>query len=258
MLTTDYVPGAPMWLDLGVHDVPAAGAFYGALFGWDQDSTGPESGGYVILRLGGRSVAALGPLTEEGASPAWTLYFHTADADATTAAIERAGGIKRFGPLDVPDLGRMAGFTDPTGAEFAVWQPEGDRGLELVQAVGALCWTELFTPDRLAATGFYHAALGWDYQDFPTPGGVYSLAYPAGDVDRTHGGLMEVAADAMPARWQPYIGVDDCDASAVKAVELGATVLMQPFDVPDVGRIAMFADPVGARLAIIKALPPTT
>ena len=89
MLTTNYVPGAPVWLDLGTPDVDASAPFYGALFGWEFQSTGPEGGGYGMFTLGGKTVAAAGPLTEEGASPAWTLYFHTFDADTTAKAVSR-------------------------------------------------------------------------------------------------------------------------------------------------------------------------
>ena len=89
MLTTNYVPGAPVWLDLGTTDVEAAASFYGALFGWEFRSAGPEAGGYGMFTLAGKTVAAVGPLTEQGASPAWTTYFHTFDADATAKAVEQ-------------------------------------------------------------------------------------------------------------------------------------------------------------------------
>jgi len=254
MLTTDFVPGTPIWLDLAVRDLPAAGTFYGGLFGWDLEITGPETGGYGILRSHGKSVAALAPLTD-GSEPAWTLYFATTDADATTKAVRDAGGTVLFEPMDVMTMGRMAVFADPAGAGFAIWQPGDNPGLEVVQDNAALCWTELYTPDRDGAAAFYHVVLGWDYQDESTPEGVYSLAYPSGDPALMHAGLMGVA-EQNPALWQPYIGVEDCDASAATAVGLGATTLMEPQDIPDVGRIAMFADPFGARFAIIKGLLP--
>src|SRR5689334_5470646 len=132
MLTTRYVPGAPNWIDLGTPDTEATAAFYGPLFGWSLQSAGPQAGGYGFFQLDGRTVAAVGPLTEEGAAPAWTSYFHTADADATAKAVEQAGGTVRIAPDDVFDKGRMAGFTDPGGAEFAVWQPGTTKGLDLV------------------------------------------------------------------------------------------------------------------------------
>ena len=109
MLTTEYVPGAPNWVDLGTPDIDAAAAFYGALFGWEFQSAGPDAGGYGMFTLDGKTVAALGPLGEEGAASAWTLYFQTADADATAKAVEQAGGTVRFGPFDVFTEGRRAG-----------------------------------------------------------------------------------------------------------------------------------------------------
>jgi uncharacterized protein len=45
VLSTDYVPGAPDWVDLGTPDVDAAVAFYGAVLGWHFQSAGPEAGG---------------------------------------------------------------------------------------------------------------------------------------------------------------------------------------------------------------------
>ena len=53
----------------------------------------------------------------------------------------------------------------------------------------------------------------------------------------------------MPPHWNCYVSVDDADASAARAAELGATVLLaEPFDVFEAGRMAAFADPQGAVL----------
>ena len=152
---------SPVWLDLGTPDVDASAAFYGALFGWEFQSTGPEGGGYGMFTLGGKTVAAAGPLTEEGASPAWTLDFHTFDADATAKAVEQADGTVRFGPFDVFDQGRMAGFSDPTGPQFAVWQPGETKGLDAVNDPNTLCWSELYTTDPAAAKAFYQSVFDW-------------------------------------------------------------------------------------------------
>ena len=92
MLTTKYVTGAPNWVDLGTPDIDAAARFYGALFGWQFQSAGPDAGGYGMFTLGGKTVAAAGPLMDQGAPPSWTLYFHTPDANATADAVKRAGG----------------------------------------------------------------------------------------------------------------------------------------------------------------------
>lgn len=50
----------------------------------------------------------------------------------------------------------------------------------------------------------------------------------------------------MPPNWQSYVSVEDIEAAAERAKSLGATVLAEPFDVMDVGRMAVIQDPTGA------------
>ncbi|WEB43861.1 VOC family protein [Streptomyces yunnanensis] len=266
MLTTHFVPGSPNWLDLGAPDVDAAAAFYSAVFGWTFQLAGPESGGYGFFQLDGRTVGAVGPLTEEGASPSWTPYFHTADADATCKAVEQAGGRVRVAPMDVFTAGRLAMLTDLTGADFAVWQPGEVKGLEAVMEPDTLCWTELYTTDAAAAKEFYASVFSWRYQDMPMGGGpVYSLASAPGagqGEDTAHGGIMQLPQENLDAgstpEWHPYFGVTDCDATFNAAVQHGGTPLIAPMDVPGVGRLAMLMDPAGAPFALIKGDPSMT
>jgi uncharacterized protein len=261
MLTTDYVPGAPSWIDLGSRDTTAAAAFYKALFGWEFQSAGPESGGYGMFQMDGRTVAALGPLQDESAKSAWTVYFETADADATTKMVEQAGGTVRFPPMDVFDQGRLAGYTDPTGAQFAVWQPAKNKGLDRV-GDGALCWTELYTPDAAKAKAFYEKIFGWDTEGMPLPdnGGTYHVvSRSGGGQEGSHGGIMQLAPNLLPdgtAYWQPYFAVADCDAVVGRGTERGATVLMPPTDMQGVGRIALLRDPERAFFAVLSPEPP--
>ncbi len=257
MLTNDYVPGAPDWLDLGSRDLAGAVDFYHALFGWEFQSMGPEAGGYGTFQLAGQTVAALGPLQDDNAEPAWTVYFETADADATTKAVEQAGGSVRVAPMDVFDQGRLAGYTDPGGAEFAVWQPAATKGLDRVGA-GALCWTELYTTDAQEAKRFYGSVFGWDLEDMPLPGGAGSytiVSRSGGGQEGSHGGIMQLGTDMLPdgvGYWQPYFAVADCDAVVAKAAERGATVLMPGTDMEGVGRIALLKDPEGAHFALLR------
>lgn len=258
MLTNDYVPGAPDWIDLGSRDTHAAAAFYKALFGWEFESAGPDAGGYGMFQLAGQTVAALGPLQDDSAKPGWTVYFESADADATTKAVEQAGGRVRFAPMDVFDQGRLAGYTDPGGAQFAVWQPGMNKGLDRVGA-GALCWTELYTPDAAQAKRFYSSVFAWDTEDMPLPEGAASGTYTVvsragGGQEGSHGGIMQLGPDMLPegtSYWQPYFAVADCDAVVAKATEQGGTVLMPGTDMAGVGRIALLKDPEGAFFALL-------
>lgn len=257
MLSTDYVPGAPCWIDLGSRDTQAAAAFYNGLFGWEFESAGPDAGGYGMFRLAGSTVAALGPLQDAAATPAWTVYFDTADADATTQAVEQAGGIVRFPPMDVLDQGRLAGYTDPTGAEFAVWQPGKLEGLGRVGA-GGLCWTELYTTDAERAKAFYHQVFNWDTEGMPLPGGAgtYHVVSPTGKgQEGSHGGIMQLDSANLPeghSYWQPYFAVDNCDRTVAKATQQGGSVLMPATDMQGVGRIALLRDPEGAFFALLS------
>lgn len=263
MLTTHFVPGTPNWLDLGASDVEAAAAFYTSVFDWEFRPAGPDAGGYGFFLCDGRIVAAAGPSAEEGVRPTWTVYFHTRDADATRTAVERAGGTVRTAPGDVFTAGRLARFTDPAGADFAVWQP-GDRvGLEVLMEPETLCWTELYTTDAAAAQEFYAAVFSWSYQ--PVPMGddvvytVFSAPGSGTDEDPGQGGIMQLPQENRDAgsasEWHPYFATEDCDATVTRATGAGATMLIPPTDAPGVGRLAMLQDPSGAPFALLKGDP---
>ncbi|MEV6973515.1 VOC family protein [Kitasatospora sp. NPDC093806] len=257
MLTTDFPAGSPCWIDLGSPDPAAAATFYGAVFGWTFQSAGPEAGGYGFLQLDGKTAAAVGPLTEEGAHSAWTTYFRTPDAETTAAAVQKAGGSVRVPAFDVMDAGRMAQLTDPQGAQFAVWQPGTVTGLDVVSEDGALIWAELHTGDVEGGFDFYRTVFGWRSEDFPAPGMTYKVLSPAeGDLRATSfGGVAPVLDGGQPPAWTPYFGSSEVDAVVTRAVAAGGTVLMPAADIPEVGRIAWLADPFGAPFAVIKGEP---
>ena len=52
-----------------------------------------------------------------------------------------------------------------------------------------------------------------------------------------------------PPHLMTYIGVDDVDANAARAVELGGTIIRPPMDIPNTGRFAVIQDPTGAIFA---------
>ncbi|MFI9205540.1 VOC family protein [Streptomyces sp. NPDC053048] len=261
MLTTDFVTGAPNWLDLGSPDPEGAAAFYGSLFGWDFREAGPEAGGYGFFKKDGKTVAALGPLTEEGASSAWTVYFQTPDADATVKAVEQGGGIVRVAPFDVMDAGRMACLTDPGGADFALWQPATVSGLEKASEEGSLCWAELHVGDPAAAKAFYRGIFGWRSADLKVPGMTYTVLATADGEDQNEasfGGVVPLLEETETPRWIPYFSVTDVDAVVRGTQGGGGSVRVPASDVPDVGRMAWLADPFGATFAVIRPSTPVT
>jgi predicted enzyme related to lactoylglutathione lyase len=82
--------------------------------------------------------------------------------------------------------------------------------------------------------------------------GVTYTVVSAGDKDV--GGIMKIPphAQGMPPSWGCYVTVDDVDATARTAQELGGKVLMGPQDIPGVGRFCVIQDPQGAVISAIS------
>jgi predicted enzyme related to lactoylglutathione lyase len=135
-------------------------------------------------------------------------------------------------------------------------QLRGDRIMdEQYKQHGAFSWTELMTTDVEGAIDFYGKIFGWTTEKFDGGGDVDYYVSKAGD--REIGGIMKIPpeAEGMPPYWGSYVTVDDVDASAKQAVELGGKVLLEPRDIPEVGRFAVIQDPQGACLSIITYAP---
>ena len=259
MITTDFIPGSPCWLDLGAPDVPAAVDFDRSAFGWEFQPYGSEGDGYGAFQLDGKVVAAVGRLTEEGARSAWMIYFFTADADATAQTVQRLGGTVRVPPAGIGDEGRMAQFSDPSGGQFAVLQTGRAVGLEAADVAGSLSWIELCTPDAAASKTFYGGLFGWSTENMEMPGdgGKYEVVTPSGaGQDRMQGGIVQVAPEYLAsggghAYWHPVFTVTDCDATVARVTKKGGSVQMGPEDVPSVGRLAVCLDPSGAEFVVL-------
>nr|WLD25880.1 hypothetical protein [Streptomyces sp.] len=260
MLGTEFRTGSPDWLDLVSPDTAAAAAFYGTVFGWEFVPTGPE--GYGSLRRGGKTVAGIGPLTEEGARPAWRVHFRSPDVRATAEAVRAGGGSVRAAPADAAGEGRPAHFTDPQGAPFACRRPGTSGGLEVATAENALEWVELHVPDPTAALSFYAGVFGWRSVSVELSGMPYRVL-SIGEGDQEAGSFGGVAAQGVGVggwwspvpSWVPYFRVTDVDATVSAVRAAGGSVLTPAADVPDIGRLAWARDPAGAAFALLTWNP---
>ena len=118
---------------------------------------------------------------------------------------------------------------------------------------GDFIWYELMTRDPAAAKHFYDPVAGWTIE--PQPSG--EMDYRMIDTgDGLVGGTLTLTKDmtdhgARPT-WLGYIGVDDVDATIARIEAKGGKVLMPANDLPDIGRIAMVADPQGNPFYIMR------
>lgn len=120
---------------------------------------------------------------------------------------------------------------------------------------GTFCWVELGTTDGEAAKKFYTELFGWDFNDHPMgPDMVYTMLTLDGkEVGALYQMSGEMTSQGIPPNWLSYASVTSADESAAKAKELGATLMKEPFDVMEVGRMAVIQDPTGAVFAIWQA-----
>lgn len=113
---------------------------------------------------------------------------------------------------------------------------------------GTFSWADVTTTDQDAAKRFYSGLFGWEADDRPVGDGVhYSMMQLGGrDVAAISPQPQQQREAGVPPMWNNYVTVESADAAADRASELGATVHAPPFDVMDVGRMAVIQDPQGA------------
>jgi uncharacterized protein len=120
---------------------------------------------------------------------------------------------------------------------------------------GVPCWIDTAQPDPVAAVDFYRALLGWEFvgpgqMPGDPPGSYYVAQIRGGDVA---GISSQPPGFDAPPSWLTYIATDSADDVVERARRAGATVLMEPFDAPPAGRMAVLADPSGAAFAVWQA-----
>jgi uncharacterized protein len=271
-----YIPGVPCWVDTSQPDPEAALDFYRGLFGWEfEDVMPPQSEAkYFTARLRGGDVAAVGSIPE-GAPPMamWNTYIWVDSADETASKVGDAGGSVVTEPFDVMDAGRMAVFTDPEGAAFCIWQAKENKGAQIVNEHGSLNFNGLNTRDVDGAKSFYGSVFGWTTLSLPGGAEMWTLPGYGDHLESIHPGIREQVAEVggpagfedvvasinpiaddqpdTPPHWSVTFGVDDADAIAAKANELGGKVVVPPFDAPWV-RMTVISDPQGATFIASK------
>ena len=250
-----YLPGKFVWFEHVSSDTAKARKFYEPLFNWHTESMPMGSTRYPMILNGNDGIGGyVGDTKVE--RPFWLGYLSVNDVDASYQDALAAGARSIEAPKDFPPVGRGATIADRSGAVFALWKSaDGDKPDAPETPPGGWTWNELWTRDEIGALAFYQRVFGYSHETMDMgPAGTYYLLKKDG-VSRA--GMMRSTQPKAPSMWLPYIAVDDCDATASKARQLGGQVLAAPADIPGVGRFAVLADPVGAAIAIIKPAPMT-
>jgi predicted enzyme related to lactoylglutathione lyase len=248
--------GAFCWLELGTTNQGAAKTFYSSLFGWKADDIpmGPEMT-YTMFRLNGNDAAGgytlMKDQVEAHVPPHWMLYIKVDNADAAAAKAVQLGARQLVAPSDIPNVGRFAVVQDPAGAPISIFQPGQHHGIKIFGEVGALCWADLNSQEPGKAAAFYSQWLGWTYETGKD--GYRHIINGAGQENMIGGIPPQMhAPPGTPSHWMAYFHTADCKATAAKALQLGASAIMPATLMPDVGTIAVLADPQGAVFALYQ------
>jgi len=241
--------GKFVWHDNVTTDVEAAKSFYTQLFGWELEVISVGGSDYPMIKSGEKSHGGFGP-AEGGAPSHWLGHVLVEDVDETAETAKSAGGNVLVEPFDIQKIGRMAVIADAEGAVLSAFQAAGES--DSPPAEGVFVWDELLTTDVEDAKRFYGEVFGWTSQDVDMGTmGTYTIFKRAGDADA--GGLMRIPDGTQaPPNWLVYIGTDDVDGTIERAKELGAAVIQEGMDIPNVGRFGVLQDPAGAVFGILK------
>jgi len=163
--------------------------------------------------------------------------------------VKKLGGSVMKEPFKVADIATMAVVADPHGAGLALWQPNKaeDPGKP---AAGHFCWNELASKDPRASVAFYTQIGGFTEKAMDMGAmGTYHVLESDG---QQRAGIMAQQMPQQPHAWLPYVQVASADQTVDKAKRLGATIVVPPTPIPNVGRFAIFVDSQGAATAILQ------
>jgi len=236
--------GLITWHELITSDVEAATRFYTELLGLELETADMGDFQYPMLQKDGRTHAGFVPKPAEAQAPShWYPYVQADDVDAAVERAKELGAQVYMGPAEVSERLRFAVLGDPHHASFGVmtWSEEPPTGV--------FAWDELYAEDVEAAKSFYGGVFGWTTSPAPFEG------YRFFDAGETHiAGLMKKTDELPHSAWGTYFSTGDVDASTARAQELGATVMVPPTPLADVGRFAVLADPTGAAFGLYVQL----
>jgi uncharacterized protein len=250
MTTGTRTPGDFCWINMLTPRPVESCQFYSGLLGWTY---GEIPGHGFSIKVGGKDVGGLfdreGPNTPKG-PPLIGVMLKVESADATAEKISALGG-RAAPPFDIPGAGRMAVCFDPNGAEFDVWEPRTMPGTEVDRSRhGAPTWFETLTTDTARAGKFYCDLFGWSTRVQRMAGFDYTSFLHQGT---PIAGMMQISPDmgAMRPNWLVYFAVDDVDAAARRATDLGGRVCLPLRDIPEVGRFCGIVSPQGVMFYLI-------
>lgn len=242
--------------ELSANDPRAAGEWYNKLFGWPV--TVDERWDYVMITTQDRFGGGFNPVSADMPAGTSIVYVAADDFDATFRRIQDAGGVAVMPRQDLPGVGAIGAFKDPTGNVVGLIQPDMSamEGMDNAPPPAPHSYPhpivhfELSANDPQAAGEWYNGLFGWPMSHFP------EFNYVGFSTQEKFGGGFNDVKHFPAGTTIIYIETDDIAALMGQVEAAGATVLMRGDPVPGVGLIGMFRDPTGNTVGLLQPEAP--
>lgn len=233
-----------IWHDLMTQDADQASAYYSELLGWQIKELPMGEMTYRMIHVGQTGIGGVVALADASMPCHWLGYVSTPDVAATVQRVQELGGAVGVPPTEIPDVGTFAVLRDPQGALFSTMEPAHAKAPQDPGSLarGMACWTELWTPDPVAADRFYGEVFGWrsETKDLAEMGSYYLQNAGENQV----GGIMKSPDPEALPYWCPYFQVAGIEEQTRRAKDLGGEVIMPVREIPEVGQFSLAEQPV--------------
>lgn len=251
--TETHLPGKFIWFDLAAPDLNRLKSFYQHVFGWQFETPFPSDDNYTLILNGGKPIAGMFAFTapegeQDGAT--WIALMSVSSPAQATAIAREKGGHIELQPTTLAGRGEFALLKDPAGALFGVIHSSSGDPIDTDVPMGSFFWLDLFTrnPDTMA--DFYSALAPYEREQHPVTDTISRTLLSANGMVRA--GLVPVDEEANRSAWVPYVRVNNVKDTLQKAIDKGAFAIVLPS--PEIldGNLAVFVDPNGATMGIVK------
>jgi predicted enzyme related to lactoylglutathione lyase len=251
--TGKQITGKFIWFELASINHTKHKTFYGDVFGWTFKTISSSDDQYTLIKNNGRNIAGLFNVKPSGDSKPgglWIGLMSVADPAEAVKIVKAGGGSVHTPPTTIANRGSYALFVDPEGAMFGVLKSSSGDPVDEEVKTGEFIWMDLFAANRARVAAFYQPLADFKIEQNQITKDILRLVLKSSGKARA--GIVPLPEGANRSGWLPYIKVDDIDQILKKVEAAGGYVMVSPDKDLSDGNLAIFRDPLGGMMGIVK------